>query len=143
MDNLKEQFPNSYELGQERECVSCDCVNSESKSEKKTKKKVEKYYPNAYVYNGPDGLAEDVRALADEAGEDGFYAVVRIVPTRTSEEQITDKEGETKERSSLDFEIREIRLPNKVESEDEEPADDSEAVDRIVSAAKSLGISVD
>lgn len=143
MDNLKEQFPNSYELGQERECVSCDCVKSESKSEKKTKKKVEKYYPNAYVYNGPDGLAEDVRALADEAGEDGFYAVVRIVPTRTSEEQITDKEGETKERSSLDFEIREIRLPNKVESEDEEPADDSEAVDRIVSAAKSLGISVD
>lgn len=143
MDNLKEQFPNSYELGQERECVSCDCVNSEPKSEKKTKKKVEKYYPNAYVYNGPDGLAEDVRALADEAGEDGFYAVVRIVPTRTSEEQITDKEGETKERSSLDFEIREIRLPNKVESEDEEPADDSEAVDRIVSAAKSLGISVD
>lgn len=145
MDNLEEQFPNSYELGQEREAISCDCVKSESGSTKKTKKKVEKYYPNAYVYNGPDGLAEDVRKLADKAGEDGFYALVRIVPTRTSEEQITDKEGDTKERSSLDFEIREICLPAKVDAEDEEsePADDAESVDRIVGAAKALGINVD
>ena len=147
MDNLEEQFPNSYELGQEREVMDCPCAcGSEPKSEtKKSKKKMEKYYPSSYIYNGPDGLAEDVRKLAKKAGDEGFYALIRIVPTRTSEEQITDKEGETKEKSSLDFEIREICLPTKVESDDSEsePADDSEAVDRIVSAAKSLGISVD
>ena len=148
MDNIEEQFPNSYELGQEREVMDCPCAcGSEPKSEtkKSKKKKMEKYYPSSYIYNGPDGLAEDVRKLAKKAGEEGFYALIRIVPTRTSEEQITDKEGETKEKSSLDFEIREICLPTKVESDDSEsePADDSEAVDRIVSAAKSLGISVD
>ena len=134
---MNDQFPNSFDLGTERENVIAEVS---PKGLKAKKGKTETVYPSFYIYNGPKDLAKDLQALASEAGDEGFYVMVKVIPTRTTEEK-THRDGEVEHKSSLDLEVLEICLPEEiVAEEDTEETDDADEVDGIVSAAKDLGI---
>lgn len=142
------QFPNKYDLGREEKITTCEAsVSGTGVKVKKGKAKKQKLYPSTYIYEGPEGLAEAVRELSKEAGAgESFYALVKIRPNRTTEEVTTNKDGETKERSSLEFDLLEICLPESVEAEDKESDQESSGDDNLDlnealdSAAKSLKI---
>lgn len=106
-----------FDLGRERDMIPEGPI---SNGEKKKKGKKEVYYPSLYIYEGPDGLAEKIRELADEADGKPFDITICITPTRTSSETITDKEGETTEKSSIDLQIHSIKLPGSATVEDDE-----------------------
>lgn len=142
------QFPNKYDLGREEKITTCEAsVSGTGVKVKKGKAKKQKLYPSTYIYEGPEGLAEAVRELSKEAGAgESFYVLAKIRPNRTTEEVTTNKDGETKERSSLEFDLLEICLPESVEAEDEESDQESSGDDNLDlneamdSAAKSLKI---
>ena len=141
------QFPNKYDLGREEKITTCEAsVSGTGVKVKKGKAKKQKLYPSTYIYEGPEGLAEAVRELSKEAGAgESFYVLAKIRPNRTTEEVTTNKDGETKERSSLEFDLLEICLPESVESEDveenESSGDDNlDLQESMDSAAKSLKI---
>lgn len=145
---MNKDFPNSFDLGREEKMITCEAsVSEKGVKVKKGKAKKQKLYPSTYIYEGPEGLAESVRELSKEAGAgESFYALVKIRPNRTTEEVTTNKDGETKERSSLEFDLLEICLPESVEAEDEESDEESSGDDNLDlqesmdSAAKSLKI---
>lgn len=141
------QFPNKYDLGREEKITTCEAsVSEKGVKVKKGKAKKQKLYPSTYINAGPEGLADEVRRLAKEAGAgESFYALVKIRPNRTTAETTTNREGETEEKSSLEFEIQSICLPDSVESEDEAETESSgddnlDLQESMDSAAKSLKI---
>ena len=144
---MNKDFPNEYDLGRESEMIKAEVsATPKGVKVKKSKPKTEILYPSTYIYEGPEGLADEVRRLAKEAGAgESFYALVKIRPNRTTAETTTNREGETKEKSSLEFEIQSICLPDSVESEDEAETESSgddnlDLQESMDSAAKSLKI---
>ena len=131
-------FPKSFDLGRKPEV---SMTASEVKSPENDEPRVN--YPCVYVYDAPLALSAALR----EAPEDGVYALVKIVPVRSTETTEV-RNGKEKESASVEFEIHEIRLPDELEADVED--DESESVegepasgeDKIIKAARKLGLKV-
>lgn len=119
-------------------------------TDSKAKSEPRVHYPCVYVYDAAPGLAKAMKELPTEGG----YARIKLVPTRLTETSEV-REGKEKEASSVEFEIHEIELEPAKETEDAEPAEDSDefdeaaggetrgGIERLTRAARKLGITED